>query len=59
MRTGDRGRPRTSRTPDREEGLVFQIKKLCCLKDKNSACVVYEDMSYGNRNMVSIPNVYQ
>ncbi|XP_045345932.1 T-cell antigen CD7 isoform X2 [Leopardus geoffroyi] len=36
-----------------------QIKKLCRLKDKNPACVVYEDMSYGNRNTVSIPNVYQ
>ncbi|VFV26993.1 t-cell antigen cd7 [Lynx pardinus] len=36
-----------------------QIKKLCRLKDKNPACVVYEDMSCGNRNTVSIPNVYQ
>ena len=59
VRTGDGGRPRASRTPDREEGLVFQIKKLCRLTDKNPACVVYEDMSCGNRNTVSIPNVYQ
>ncbi|XP_039082439.1 T-cell antigen CD7 [Hyaena hyaena] len=35
-----------------------QIKKLCCLKDENSACVVYEDMSYSGRNTMSTPNVY-
>ncbi|XP_045630928.1 T-cell antigen CD7 [Ursus americanus] len=36
-----------------------QVKKLCCTKDKNSACVVYEDMSYRSQNRMSTPNEYQ
>lgn len=36
-----------------------QIKELCRLKGRNSACVVYEDMSYGGRSTMSTPNVYQ
>nr|XP_014720392.2 T-cell antigen CD7 [Equus asinus] len=36
-----------------------QIKKLCWASDKNSVCVVYEDMSYSRRNTVSTPNPYQ
>ncbi|KAF3817125.1 T-cell antigen CD7 [Mirounga angustirostris] len=36
-----------------------QVKKLCCLEDKNSACVVYEDMSYRGQNRMSTPNEYQ
>ncbi|KAF5921448.1 hypothetical protein HPG69_012497, partial [Diceros bicornis minor] len=36
-----------------------QIKKLCWARDKNSVCVVYEDMSYSRRNTVSTPNQYQ
>uniref|UniRef100_A0A8C6RPY8 CD7 antigen n=1 Tax=Nannospalax galili TaxID=1026970 RepID=A0A8C6RPY8_NANGA len=36
-----------------------QIKKLCTSRDKNSRCVVvYEDMSYSNRNTPCAPNQY-
>lgn len=35
-----------------------QIKKLCTSRDKNSRCVVYEDMSYSNRNTPCTPNQY-
>lgn len=35
-----------------------QIKKLCTSRDKNSQCVVYEDMSYSNRNAPCTPNHY-
>ncbi|XP_007185974.1 uncharacterized protein LOC103019049 isoform X2 [Balaenoptera acutorostrata] len=36
-----------------------QIQKLCCARDKNSACVIYEDMSHSRCNTMSIPNQYQ
>lgn len=36
-----------------------QIKKLCCVKDKSSVIVVYEDMSCSRRNTMSTPNHYQ
>ncbi|XP_030699176.1 T-cell antigen CD7 [Globicephala melas] len=36
-----------------------QIQKLCCAKEKNSVCVVYEDMSHRRCNTTSIPNHYQ
>lgn len=41
-------------------GSVFQMKKLCSSRDKNSAaCVVYEDMSRSRCNTLSSPNQYQ
>ncbi|XP_044106257.1 T-cell antigen CD7 [Neovison vison] len=36
-----------------------QVKRLCCAEDKNSACVVYEDMSCGGPNRMCTPNEYQ
>ncbi|XP_036693621.1 T-cell antigen CD7 isoform X2 [Balaenoptera musculus] len=36
-----------------------QIQKLCCARDKTSACVIYEDMSHSRCNTMSIPNQYQ
>lgn len=36
-----------------------QIKKLCCVKDKSSVSVVYEDMSCSRHNTMSTPNHYQ
>lgn len=52
--------PQRELAPCRETtGFIFQIKKLCWASDKNSVCVVYEDMSYSRRNTVSTPNPYQ
>ncbi|XP_028740836.1 T-cell antigen CD7 [Peromyscus leucopus] len=36
-----------------------QIKELCASRDKDSPCVVYEDMSYSNRKTPCAPNQYQ
>lgn len=35
-----------------------QIKKLCASGNKDSPCVVYEDMSYSNRKTPCAPNQY-
>ncbi|XP_008562948.1 PREDICTED: T-cell antigen CD7-like [Galeopterus variegatus] len=40
-------------------GSVFQIKKLCCSRNKAAVCVVYEDMSCSCHNTLSAPNHYQ
>ncbi|XP_028643744.1 T-cell antigen CD7 [Grammomys surdaster] len=39
--------------------LKTQIKKLCAPRNKDSPCVVYEDMSYSTRKTACIPNQYQ
>ena len=45
--------------PSGRSQAFFQIQKLCCARDKNSACVIYEDMSHSRCNTMSIPNQYQ
>lgn len=54
-----RGGPEPAGPPLRKTGFMFQIKKLCCVKDKSSVSVVYEDMSCSRHNTMSTPNHYQ